>query len=375
MSTGARIRQARALARLTQTALAKKVGVAQGTIAKYERGGLDADDSLLRGIATATGMPLGFFVSRPPLDQTGASTIRFREHSRMTKQDRERAQTLGDLAYELLKSTTAGLRLPRVALPEQRYSDVRRAAHDTREALGLSVDEPVGHLARAVERAGVRLFQVPAEGPETSARKQFRDVQAFSHWAGDDLEDPVIMLFRGDAGDRVRWSLAHELGHLVLHARLVDEERAEKEAHEFAAEFLLPHLPFLDDLGPQVTLSGLFELKRTWRVSAAAMIMRAHNLGVIDDARKKALFMQLARRGWRTREPAPIPAERPRLLRQVIERVYGDPPDIGSLARRENLPQTLVAALVHEQDAATPTAATDSDKPATVTSLADRRRA
>lgn len=47
-------------------------------------------------------MPLGFFLHRPPLELADASTTRFREHSRMTKQDRERAQTLGDLAYELL---------------------------------------------------------------------------------------------------------------------------------------------------------------------------------------------------------------------------------------------------------------------------------
>lgn len=371
-NVGARIRQARALARLTQTAVAEAAGVAQGTIAKYERGTLVPDGSVLAGIATATGMPPEFFTDRPDLEAAGASTIRFREHSGMSAQDRDRAQALGDIAYELLMRNSEGLKLPRVALPDKRYTDVAAAAQDTREALGFAHDEPIGHLARAAERAGVRLFQVPAEGPQTTPRKHFRSIQAFSYWAGPDLDQPVAMLYRADAGDRVRWSLSHELGHLVLHTRLLDEERAEAEANAFAAEFLLPAVSFLSDLGTTVTLAGLLELKRSWRVSVAAMIMRAHQLDAIDDQRKKALFMQLSRRGWRLKEPAPIPAERPRLLRQLLERVYGDPPDVSVIARREHLPQTLVAALIHEQDTG-PRENSDGNR-ASVTSLDEKRK-
>lgn len=367
---GARIRQARALARLTQTAVAKKAKVAQGTIAKYERGALSPDSQTLKVIAEATGMPVGFFTDRGELEVAGASTIRFREHSRMSARDRDRAQALGDLAYELLTSIASGLKLPSVALPDQKYTDIRRAAADTREALGFTPEEPIGHLARAAERAGVRLFQVPADAPELVNGSSQNGVQAFSYWAGPGLEEPVVLLYRGHAGDRIRWSLAHEIGHLVLHLRLVDEARAEPEAHEFAAEFLMPAESFLADLGPRVSLAGLLEMKRVWRVSAASMINRAHKLEVIDDQRRKALFMQLSRRGWRIHEPAPIPPERPRLLRQLAERVYGSPPDIAEIARREHLPATLLALLVNEQDAPT----TERGESATITSLSDRRR-
>lgn len=369
-SVGARVRQARALARMTQTALAKESGVSQGTIAKYERGTLVPEGGTLEAIAASTGMPVGFFHDRRALESAGASTIRFREHSRMAARDRDRAQVLGDLAYELTRSLGEGLRLPRVVLPDGSYGhDVARAAADTRIALGFTPDEPIGHLSRAAERAGVRLFQVPADAPAPTAKAQ--NVQAFSYWAGTELDDPVVVLYRGHAGDRLRWSLAHELGHLVLHLRLVDEARAEPEAHAFAAEFLLPAEPFLSDLGSTISLAGLVEMKRVWRVSIAAMVQRAYGLGAISEQRRKSLFVQLARHGWRTREPAAVPPERPRLLRQLAEKASGTPPDLAALARREQLPLALVAMLVNEQDAGADTQQTE----ASITSLTERRAA
>lgn len=349
---GQRIRQARELARLTQTDLADRTGTSQPTIARIERGEAVVDRPMLRSIAGVTGMPVAFFTERGPITHTLGDTLRFREHSRLAAKDRRRAHHLGVLALELLErlAADAGVSLPPVAIP--RFVDAQtpvKAARDARTALGLAQDEPVGHLARALERAGVRVFQLPAEGDGAEKR-----IQAFSEWAGDSTQQPLLFVFRGQSGDRLRMSMAHELGHLTMHGVTADKDRAEDEAFAFAGEFLLPADAFAADVGGKVTLATLAELKRRWRVAIAAMVVRCERLGLIDERQAKSLWVQIARRGWRRSEPVHVEPERPRLLRQLAERTYGDPPSARIIGTRDHLSAELVAQLINEQQPPVP---------------------
>jgi len=367
-SEGERIRQAREIARLTQTDLAVQIGVSQPTVARIERGEASADLAVLRAAAAATNVPVSFFTERGPVPHTRNDTLRFREHSRLAAKDRQRAHQLGVLALELLGGLAADARvsLPAVTIPRSKGGlTPQAAAHIAREALGVGLRQPVGHLSRILERAGVRVFQLPAEGDGAEQR-----VQAFSEWTGEGAGQPLLFAFRGQSGDRLRMSMAHELGHLILHGVEVDDDLAEDQAFEFAGEFLLPAEPFVADLGDRVTLARLAEMKRRWRVAIAAMVMRCKRLGIISDGQAKSLWVQISRRGWRRVEPVYVEPERPRLLRQLAERSYGDPPSIRRIGARHHLSAALVAQLVNEQQ---PPAPADDAEAAPVLDLASRQ--
>jgi Zn-dependent peptidase ImmA (M78 family) len=123
-------------------------------------------------------------------------------------------------------------------------------------------------------------------------------------------------------------SIAHELGHLVMHQPLtIGVGDVEGQAQRFAGNFLLPENSLTQDLQSPVTLETFVNLKTKWRVSIQALIVRAHELQIISDRKYHYLFSKLAARGWPKREPLrlDVPMERPRALRQTAELIYGFP--------------------------------------------------
>ena len=119
-------------------------------------------------------------------------------------------------------------------------------------------------------------------------------------------------------GDRQRLTLAHELGHVIMHQ--VPHKDMEQQAYQFAAEFLMPK----DDIKSQFTrvdIPKLAAMKPYWKVSMAALLMRARDLGKVTKTSERKLWAQMSKAGYRTREPADldIPREHPRLLNEVIE--------------------------------------------------------
>ena len=163
---------------------------------------------------------------------------------------------------------------------------------------------------------------------------------------------PKLFYVNGSAsGDRMRTTLAHELGHTVMHFnRDFDYRLAEDQAQRFAAAFLLPATELRRDFGVKLDLPKLMALKRKWRVSMQALAYRAHQLGCIDQTRFKSIFQQFSRNGWRKTEPIEVPRESPRgfkrLLRAHVE--AGCPPD--ELARLLLLSPRRVAELLVDMD-------------------------
>jgi Zn-dependent peptidase ImmA (M78 family) len=171
-------------------------------------------------------------------------------------------------------------------------------------------------MAKA-EKAGVVVVQL---------RTIVDQFDGFSVWTDDEV--PAIVIDRGQegVGDRVRHTVAHELGHLMLHRGVPrDLDSAEDEADAFASAFLLPRRGILSDFR-RTALSpvGLAHLKQKWRVSIAALCMRAAHLGLLDEHAKRRFFMEMSARGWRKREPVQVPVERPQLLRKAIERLRSE---------------------------------------------------
>jgi Zn-dependent peptidase ImmA (M78 family) len=157
----------------------------------------------------------------------------------------------------------------------------------------------------------------------------------------------VIVVTATTAGDRRRFSVAHELGHLVRHQIPQGSPHAvEQQADMFAAEFLMPEAAMRAALGPPVTLTTLADLKAGWGVSLQALIRRARTLGIITPSQSRSLHTQLGARGWKLHEPIEVPVERPRALRQLAELLYGRPIHYEPLAYEMGLDPTFVQTIL-----------------------------
>jgi Zn-dependent peptidase ImmA (M78 family) len=174
-------------------------------------------------------------------------------------------------------------------------------------------------------------------------------LDAFSCWPELEPRRPLIAVANQPHGDRARFSVAHELGHLVMHhppRGTVGE--MEKEADQFAAEFLLPEVSMRQELVRPVTLTSIAQLKVRWRVSMQALIRRARDLEIISPRQYRYLFDQMIARRWVQEEPPNlnISQEKPRAVRKMAEVLYGNPPDTRRMANDLALPVPLLDEMI-----------------------------
>jgi Zn-dependent peptidase ImmA (M78 family) len=121
---------------------------------------------------------------------------------------------------------------------------------------------------------------------------------------------PLLFISKTIPGDRWRFTLAHELGHLAMHD--LPRETMEEEADQFAAEFLMPECEMKAQFSryPKIRIQDLANLKPYWKVSMAALLMRASSTGNLTPAQSKALWMQMSKAGYRINEPLPLDIEK-----------------------------------------------------------------
>ncbi len=267
------------------------------------------------------------FFSREDPPNFPLGSLLFRSHVNMSATEKAEISRLGQIEFEMSNvmgkrvRNKIALRLPQLT---DEPTDIVTAAQLTRNALGLSLDVPIPNLVKAVEQTGTIVLSLPAH---------FETCDAFSLWANVpsiqapfEMRKPLVVISGETPGDRLRFSLAHEIGHLVLHQAVRGTTREmEDEAHKFAAELLLPEIVMRQEITTPVTLTSLSKLKPIWGVSIQMLIKRAHDLEIITERQYKYLFKQLADHGWKTAEPIALQVEKPRAVRQMAEIVYGNP--------------------------------------------------
>lgn len=143
-----------------------------------------------------------------------------------------------------------------------------------------------------------------------------------------DEKHPIIFPNRSLLGDRLRYSLAYELGQLIMHTHsIVPSERdVTKEANEFAAAFLMPENDIIIDFAEGITLNLLARLKTKWKVSMISLLYRADDLGLITPNQKRYLIQQFNQQNIRRREPIEldVPIESPMLLKKLIKQYISE---------------------------------------------------
>ena len=125
--------------------------------------------------------------------------------------------------------------------------------------------------------------------------------------------------------DRIRLTEGHEVAHYILHfGKKISEDRdIEREAQEFANELLIPSREIKPHL-VKLNLEKLADLKRYWKVSMAAILYKAREMGMLTANQAKYLWMQMAAKGYKKQEPIEIEGDNPTLLREIIDAYIED---------------------------------------------------
>ncbi|MGW3448358.1 ImmA/IrrE family metallo-endopeptidase [Streptomyces sp. NPDC001076] len=276
----------------------------------------------LRALAQHLRFPEEFF-RKEPIQPIHRGSLLFRSKKSIRMAEVDALAAFAEMSYELLAALSEYATQPPLRIPPKIRSGTspEEAARITRAALDLPENEPIRHVIHAVERAGVPVIVADIKMPD--ARHD-----AFSVWGGEFQEQPLIVAQPVNSWERIRWSVAHELGHLILHRGTAGEVN-EDEANRFANEFLYPSEMLRLEWPEGPTLTSLMPLKQRWQISLAALVKHGQNNKLIEDYRVSGLFKQLSARKdpntgvtWRIQEPgwSDQQPERPRLISVMTER-------------------------------------------------------
>lgn len=312
---GDRVRLARRKAGLSLRKLSDAMDgrVTAQAIGKYERGESVPSSGVLLALSQALGVSLNYLMDTEGLR---LENVEFRTKTNTTARDRAKAET------EVLEWIERYLQLETVLhlesadwqcpLPELRrlgrVDDAEALAADVRQAWELGLD-PIPNMTELLEARGLKVLT-------SVLPDRVSGFTCLVNRQGSQAPLPVIVVNNRFSLERRRLTLAHELAHRLIDPKSPLDGQEEKAANVFAGAFLMPREHLLHEAGRSRRALGyqeLIDLKRVYRVSGAALLVRLRHLGVISRSTLTYAFQTIAR-GWRTREPEEIeaPSERGR---------------------------------------------------------------
>jgi len=320
-----RLTEARESLGLTKVALSELIDVTPTAVSQYESG-TSPRPEVLEQISQKLGFPRSFFLRQPIPDDD--SPIFWRSNAAATKIARQRGLQRLKWSKQITSYLTEYFEFPKVDFPDELFpsidfrelttEDIEETANRLRQFWGFG-QGPVPDLLLELENSGTITGRINMAAEH---------LDAFSQWSTS-AGIPFVLIGRDRASAaRSRFDAAHELGHLLLH-RKVDRKRInskedfnliEKQAHRFAAAFLLPGKAFADELWTP-SLDGFLALKERWRVSISMMVMRCESIGITEKEETQRLYINYNRRGWRAEEPldSVLKHEEPKILRRSFE--------------------------------------------------------
>ncbi|MEC5200378.1 Zn-dependent peptidase ImmA (M78 family)/DNA-binding XRE family transcriptional regulator [Arthrobacter sp. PL16] len=342
-SVGHRVRRLRLASGLGQVELADRIGIASGTVSMIETGALPLPQAHIGPLAQTLGVTEAYLLRSRAEPVTTRPLLR--AYADAPK------KLVDTLSSDIVTAIEAieDLSLKRVPDSLLYYDEdlndddaIERFAAEVRTRARLSGHEIIDSAIRTAERLGCLVLPMDSElGRHLGMSMRVDDV-------------PVLRVSRSSLnqehavpGDRQRFTVAHELGHLVLHhaspqpANPAAATKMEREAHRFASAFLAPGDAVVDDLaalGGRVTLSNLASLKQKWGLSIKAFVVRFQQLGVIDDDQARSLYKQISARKWNKQEPIAVANESAVWVQRAIAKQFPGSADlVGDAAQRSGL--------------------------------------
>jgi Zn-dependent peptidase ImmA (M78 family)/transcriptional regulator with XRE-family HTH domain len=310
---GSMLGLARQWRRMSQADLVEAISnrCSQGTLSKIEHGRIQPDNGLVEAFSDALRVRRNFFFDPAYVREPAVSYHRKRQALSAT--DLQSIQAEAEIYRLNLRKCFGAVEIERTLPPvpaidpDQYGRNMDEIAAAVRQRWKFPRG-PVLDVTRAVEDAGIVIIRHDFGTPL---------VDGFSQHASDGLP-PLIFINSQQPKDRLRFSLVHEIGHLVMHQ--TPHPQQEIEANQFSAAVLMPSSEIIHDFD-QPSIRKFQELKAYWGVSMHALVYRAWQLGALDDRRYKYFLIEMSKRGWRKMEPLePIHLkEEPSTLRHIIE--------------------------------------------------------
>ena len=299
-----RLKSARKMSGFSMAALADKAGqaVSKQAIGKYEKGLMNPGGDALVALSRALGVKSDYFF-RP--QKVGLGELEFRKKSRLGRKEEARIRyrildfleryleiedILGDRA--VFKNPVSD---PHVRKPD----DAERAALEVRRTWKLG-EAPISNLMEILEDKGIRIHEIETDD----------NFNGISAWA-DDI--PVIAVRHQDDVLRKRFTISHELGHILLTIHQNNDQRSrEKLCHIFAGAFLLPKKVIQTELGKKRSKIALWELEKIkgiYGISIQAVMARARHLEIISEHAYRNFCIKVNTQGWKVEEPGEYPGK------------------------------------------------------------------
>lgn len=309
MTIGQRIKQARKSSQLSLRDLAERAQISPMAISKYERDQDIPSSGVLLRLAEGLNVSVDFFF-RPAVPDVQLQA--YRKHVSLSVKEQEAVQARTQewleryLEVESFFDNVSPIELPSYKIDT--VEDVEVAAEQLRSAWDLGLD-PIENLTQILEDQGIKVGMVDG----------FEHFDACTFLTG---QTPVIVTKANIPGDRQRFNLGHELGHLVL--EVGEGLDAEKVSHRFVGAFLAPAQVVRFELGPKRTsldMNELYLLKEKYGLSMQAWIFRAQDLEIISPQVAERLFQRFRANNWHRQEPGKTyPSENPLRMERLIYR-------------------------------------------------------
>lgn len=319
-----RFAEARLARGLSMGELAEKIGITRQSISKYELGVSKPTDEVLYALADELKMPVSFF-QKPLKEQVIRGTTFYRSQKTKAEKAKNIIFTQSKWVQEIASFLSDFIVFPQLNLPSLSDNLLNHDSYspDIIEQISLEAREhwhlgklPIKNLTNLLEKNGFIIGTIHTGYTEADACSSIiNGVPYIFH----DLEKECAV--------RTRFNLAHELGHIVLHQSIGQEElnnpqtlkRIENEANTFASCFLLPKETFLSDIR-STSIDSFVRLKQKWMVSIQAMVRRCNDLGIFSENQYIYIQKQISQRRWKKKEPFDDEwkCENPILLKKAI---------------------------------------------------------
>ncbi len=309
---GSLLTLARQVRRKGQAELVELLGgcITQGTLSKLEHGRIQPQPDLVEKLALALRVRASFFYRTAYVREPMVSF--HRKRAKLAVKDQDAVHGMAEVFRLTLKSLLEAVDMeptlpPLPAIdPDENGRDVEEMARLLRQRWQLPKG-PIADLTKLAERAGIIVIAFDF-GSEL--------VDGFCQHSCDGLP-PLIFLNSNQPKDRYRFSLAHEIAHLVCHQ--TPHRDQEIEANRFASEFLMPTREIRNDFASH-SITRFMDLKLYWGTSMQALIYKAWQIGSLTDRMFKYYMIEMSKRGFRKHEPVEAShlVEQPSTLRSIV---------------------------------------------------------
>lgn len=287
---------------LRDLSIAMDSKVTAQAIGKYERGESIPSSGVLLALSKALGVSLSYLMDTQGIELSG---VEFRTKANTSARDRAQVET------EVLEWIERYLQVERVLELDSAHwkcpvarprklgdvGDAEKRAAEVRETWKLGHD-PIPNMTELLEEKGLKVLTVPLA-------ERVSGFTCLVKRPEEQADLPVIVVNDRFSLERRRLTLAHELAHRLIDTASLSDKDEEKAANVFAGAFLMPSDHLRDEVGRHRNALGykeLIDLKRIYRVSGAALLVRLRQLEVISESTLVYAFQSIAR-GWRTKEP------------------------------------------------------------------------